>query len=162
MTEGYQSADKDFPDNDPDGHTETGDPVSTTDPQPAAQEPNASNASTLRVDIDSDDVDFDYNQCLYQGEPFTGELAEYSTDGALVALTPYVGGFINGTDRAYYADGTLKWEAQVRNGQPVGTSRSWHENGVLAEEKDFTENHRLVEVRAWDENGQPTEPATSW
>ncbi len=142
--------------------------MSTTDPQPAAQDPNGSNESnqpsesTLRVDIDSDDVDFDYNQCLYQGEPFTGELVEYSPDGAVVALTPYVGGFINGTDRAYYTDGTLKWEAQVRNGQPVGTSRSWHENGVLAQEKDFTEDHRLVEVRDWDENGQPTEPAASW
>ena len=70
----------------------------------------------LRVDIDDDEVDSDHDFCLYRGEPFTGELVEYGSDGSTVELTTYKDGLTDGPSRSWYWDGTLKRESTSRRG----------------------------------------------
>ncbi|MFF4602605.1 toxin-antitoxin system YwqK family antitoxin [Streptomyces sp. NPDC001339] len=116
--------------------------------------------SVLRIDIDDPAVDIDHAQrVLYQGEPFTGEVAEYQ-DGHLISLDEYTDGILNGQSREWYLDGVLRSEGIVRDARPMGEFNEWHRNGVLKSRKFFDSAiASLREEDTWDEHGVPL---TSW
>ncbi|WP_329375845.1 hypothetical protein OG625_00610 [Streptomyces sp. NBC_01351] len=110
---------------------------------------------TRRLDLSIDEVDTgDDLRLEYQGEPFTGEVAETIGD-VLLSQVFYVNGIPHGPDREWWADGVLKSEGEVRHGLPYGTFRQWHHNGQLAAEKHFDDYGRLLTIDRWDENGNP-------
>ncbi|MER6912645.1 hypothetical protein ABT354_13335 [Streptomyces sp. NPDC000594] len=111
----------------------------------------------LRIDIDGPDVDMwaDGSRLTYRGEPFTGEVAEYSGDD-FVSLDEYVQGRVHGSSRAWHYNGRPESEGVCVGGRAVGLWRAWHENGVLASEQWFSDDGwSLLESRAWDEQGRP-------
>lgn len=110
-----------------------------------------------RIDIDDPEVDTDGSGCLsYEGEPFTGEVAEhFGVD--MIILDTYVDGYKHGPSREWYRDGTLRSEGTLRDGLPVGEFKEWHANGVLASKQVFADNGMtLLEESTWDEQGRPT------
>ncbi|MFF2534829.1 toxin-antitoxin system YwqK family antitoxin [Streptomyces cyaneofuscatus] len=112
--------------------------------------------SAKRIDIDDPAVDEDGSgNLLFEGAPFTGEVAEYSGE-SLVSLDEYVDGVLHGRSREWYADGTLRSEGQASMGRPVGTSKEWHPNGSMAEEKRFSQDGlRFISRESWDNHGNP-------
>ncbi|ATW49316.1 toxin-antitoxin system YwqK family antitoxin [Streptomyces peucetius] len=113
-----------------------------------------------RIDIDDPNVDMDEAQRItYQGEPFTGEVAEYQ-NGHLVSLDEYTDGILNGKCREWHQDGTLRSDGIVRDGRAVGESKEWHPNGALKSRKFFDNSAAsLREEDTWDEDGTHV---TSW
>ncbi|MFD3976687.1 toxin-antitoxin system YwqK family antitoxin [Streptomyces cyaneofuscatus] len=110
--------------------------------------------SAKRIDIDDPAVDEDGGGNLFfEGEPFTGEVAEYSGE-SLVSLDEYVDGVLHGKSREWYADGALRSEGQASMGRPVGTSKEWHPNGSMAEQKRFSRDGlSLISKQSWDDQG---------
>lgn len=110
-----------------------------------------------KIDVDDPDVDMDDAQRLfYEGELYTGEVAEYQGE-ALVSLDTYVEGRPYGLSRSWYQDGVLKSEGTLQGGRPVGEYREWHQNGMLKSRQVFGEaGYDLLEEQQWDEAGRQT------
>jgi len=109
--------------------------------------------TVMRVHIDDTSQEDEFTW-MYEGEPFTGEIADYDRDGNLVDLMTVVGGVQQGVERSWYSDGTLRMEIPIVDGRAVGTSRRWHPNGQLSEERDIV-GGELTAVRRWASDGTP-------
>ncbi|MBV2363586.1 toxin-antitoxin system YwqK family antitoxin [Streptomonospora nanhaiensis] len=109
--------------------------------------------------VTEDDLESqDDGRVLYQGLPYTGEVAELAGDGTVVAVVSYERGREHGPWREWYPDGRLKVAGRVEYGKgAVGTWRTWHPNGRLAERHDFDGDGRLRGVRRWDAEGNLVE-----
>ncbi|MEV4433428.1 hypothetical protein [Streptomyces sp. NPDC049585] len=110
-----------------------------------------------RIDIDDPAVDMDgAKRLLYQGELFSGEVAEYH-GGSLVSLDGYTEGVPDGLTQEWYRDGARRSWARVRMGFVIGECLEWHRNGQLASKRVFSEDgKRLLGDYKWDEEGKPT------
>lgn len=93
---------------------------------------------------------------LYEGEFYTGELAEIDSNGKLLSLSTYTGGLEDGPWMEWYPDGTKRVEGRYSNGSIVGTWKEWHSNGVLARKLVY-ENKRLTHKEKWNRNGEQIE-----
>jgi antitoxin component YwqK of YwqJK toxin-antitoxin module len=110
---------------------------------------------TEQRNIDDARID-DAMAYLIDGEYFTGELIETLPNGCVIELTTVNKGMVDGPQRAWYADGKLKYEAYVARSRVVGTAREWHPDGTLAEESEFDERGKLVCRRSWTPDGKET------
>ncbi|WP_424185064.1 toxin-antitoxin system YwqK family antitoxin [Actinokineospora sp. G85] len=103
---------------------------------------------------DSDDVvTEDDLKVTHQGRPFTGEVIERTSTGAVVALTTYHHGIEDGPSAEWYPTGERKAEGMVNNGMPTGIHNSWHRNGTLATFDKFSDKGKLLIRRRWTESG---------
>jgi len=115
------------------------------DPAVSAREPEA-------VKADEEDLDFEYDMAVYEGESFTGEAVEYDRDGKVVALTTYRNGYEHGPQRQWFPDGTLRVEGTSSCGVgAVGLWREWGPKGNLVGEREFNEMGFIVALREWDD-----------
>lgn len=107
-----------------------------------------------RIDLEDPDVDFDdWQSLLYQGELFTGEVAEYAAGGRLIGLETYADGLVDGPSQAWYADGSRRSEGRTHHGHAVGEWQEWHPNGQPYRFSTFDGNGNVVARREWDEAG---------
>ena len=89
--------------------------------------------------VDLDDVEWnDFALVTHNGEPFTGEVVEKTSTGAVVAVTDYTGGMEEGPSTEWY---------------PSGVHQEWHLDGHLAAETEFDDQGRQLSNREWDETG---------
>jgi antitoxin component YwqK of YwqJK toxin-antitoxin module len=110
----------------------------------------------MRVNLD--DTDYEAGGRLtYDGELFTGEVAETTNDGQLIALTNYFKGMEHGPSQEWYRGGQRRAEGVAHYGVNIGVARTWHANGQLASEQEFDEQGRELYSRRWDENGNLVE-----
>ena len=103
----------------------------------------AEDSEVTRLDIDDPDVEIEYDFCTYRGKPFTGEVAEYGSNGQMVG---------DGIQRGWYYDGAPRSEVTTRHGRTIGPARSWYPSGQLKQEAEF-DGVDYVRRRAWAEDG---------
>lgn len=108
----------------------------------------------VAVRVDEEDLDFEYDMAVYEGEPFTGEAVEYDRDGKMVALTTYRNGYEDGPVKQWFPDGTLRVEGATSYGVgAVGLWKEWGPKGNLISEREFNEKGFVVALREWDDAG---------
>ena len=125
-------------------------------PESQAGSGHPTSEQPVRVSYDEMDINPATYQYLYQGKPFTGEMYEYDTAGAVKAISEFYNGVRHGMSRAYWADGKPQSEARYRYGRPVGVDRTWYHSGQLEEEITYTDDGAQISVRRWNEDGDLT------
>lgn len=105
----------------------------------------------IRVRIE--DTEDSREGVLYEGKPFTGEVAEIGGDGNLISLYTYYAGVQDGPYREWYRPGRLFKEGTMKFGLLNGVNRKWHPNGQFALETEFNDQGRELYRREWDDKG---------
>lgn len=92
---------------------------------------------------------------LFNGVPFTGEVAAFWSDEVMQSLTTYENGVEHGPYREWHPNGVLRTQGQsdLRYGA-AGIWREWDASGRLVSEKSFGEDGELDAVRRWDGDGR--------
>ncbi len=98
-------------------------------------------------------LDFDGDQSILDGKPFTGIGFLEHPDHSLKREFNYLDGFEHGLCQEWYSNGQLKRKWTAVRGQAKGTVYQWHENG---EKKSVGEYDFGVETayKEWDEKGE--------
>lgn len=93
----------------------------------------------------------------FQGEPFTGEVVGFTSDGTMVELTNYENGIEHGPQAEWFPDGSKQLEGQCDQGKAVGVWREWFPSGQLARYEEFDSLGGLLKRQRWNEAGEMTE-----
>ncbi|HEU5187608.1 MAG TPA: hypothetical protein VFT87_03835 [Candidatus Saccharimonadales bacterium] len=113
------------------------------------------NKGGLRVPLDQADYD-DAERLTYNGQLLTGVAIETDPDGGVVGETSYSHGVLDGPDRSYRENGTLRAEEIYKFGI-IQQAQQWHENGQLAYKMHADQFGKMISEQRWDENGDPVE-----
>ena len=84
--------------------------------------------SPYRLNED-DEFEFDEDQIVYNGVPFTGILYAEYPNAQLKRESPFRDGFAEGRCREWFPNGQLKQEWFAVHGRATGKFLQWHENG---------------------------------
>jgi antitoxin component YwqK of YwqJK toxin-antitoxin module len=110
---------------------------------------------TLTNRVDDDELDFDEDQRILKGVPFTGiGFSEYP-NGRLRGEAPYKDGFEEGVCRKWFPNGQLKREWLAVHGRATGTVTEWHENGKIKSIGEYEYGAELS-YDEWSESGELT------
>ncbi|MGK5738714.1 toxin-antitoxin system YwqK family antitoxin [Micromonospora sp. URMC 103] len=110
----------------------------------------------MRVEYDDVETEDDL-RVTYQGQPFTGEVVERSSQNQVIAITTYFNGIEDGPSAEWYPTGERKAAGTVRYGMAVGVHEEWHRNGNLAARSEFDDQGNLLSRYRWAEDGTPLE-----
>lgn len=112
---------------------------------------------TAPARVNYDDLEFDDDLALLDGEPFTGTVFSLHVDGSPESEGQYVDGLPEGVQQEWFRSGqpARRWIA-VR-GAGASESWAWHENGQLRSYRRDVDQ-RPVELKAWNEAGEEVDP----
>jgi antitoxin component YwqK of YwqJK toxin-antitoxin module len=108
---------------------------------------------SIRIIFDEALLEFNDDQRIYNGNPFTGVAYEEYPNGILKREITYKDGFENGLCRDWYPSGQLKCEWNALRGRAKGKLTKWHENGTI---KAISEHDFGLELKyqEWTSDGQ--------
>ena len=116
--------------------------------------PTGNPSPPLRVN--SDDLDTDWTQILFQGQPFTGVGYDlHPVEGYVVTEQEYRRGFEWGWVREFSPDGRIESEHHREYAVTHGPFREWYPDGRLKAEGVYEHGIPLWE-KQWDEAGALT------
>lgn len=117
----------------------------------------ADTSETIRVACD--DLEFDDQLALLDGEPFTGTAFSLYPDGRLESESRYVAGLPEGLQEEWYPNGRLFRRNIAVRGRGSSEAWTWYGNGVMRTYSRHVDL-RPVEARAWSEAGHPVDPSS--
>lgn len=85
---------------------------------------------------------------------FTGDFTDQDVNGATILTGRYEDGKKNGTFRAFYPGGFLRWQGDFRDDRPQGTWNYYHPDGTPSMILEFTEEATYIR-ECWNEKGKP-------
>jgi antitoxin component YwqK of YwqJK toxin-antitoxin module len=103
--------------------------------------------------INEEYLEFDEDQRLLEGIPYTGiGFLEYP-DHSLEREVYYVDGYEHGLCKEWYPNGQLKCEWNAIHGRAAGKVKQWYDSGKI---KSVGEYEYGVEIayKEWDEHGK--------
>ena len=100
-----------------------------------------------------DEIEFDDQLGLLNGEPFTGAVYATHENGQPEIEFNYVGGLPSGIQHRWFPSGQLEMEWDAIRGQGSAWSRHWYPNGVMKLER-INESNLPIRIREWSEDGR--------
>jgi len=88
---------------------------------------------------------------------FTGKTVSYHPNGKKAVEISYIQGKENGTNRQWYANGTLQNETQIKDGKLNGLWIDYYENGKKEQEITYEDDYMNGKCTRWYENGKVKE-----
>jgi antitoxin component YwqK of YwqJK toxin-antitoxin module len=112
-----------------------------------------SNKASRRVNYD--DLEFDDQQALLDGIPFTGLVFSVYQGGALESERLYRDGLPEGLQQSFYLDGSLKKKSFAVWSRGSTEVFEYYQNGVLKSYRRYVDQIS-VEEKAWNPDGTPS------
>ena len=114
-----------------------------------------STLKTFIVDVSDVNLKLDNGILFYNKVPFKGLLVEYYSVEDLKSVIEYVDGKKQGYERHRFKNGSLAMERFYRNGFKTGIHKAWWENGTLKFEYHFNDKGEFHgQVNEWSPSGQ--------
>jgi antitoxin component YwqK of YwqJK toxin-antitoxin module len=107
----------------------------------------------LPIRIDENDLEYDDDQAISNGVPFTGIAFSDYPNSRLKREAPYKDGFEEGLCREWFLNGQLKCEWFAVHGRATGKVTEWHETGKIKSIQEVEYGAELS-YDEWSDNGE--------
>lgn len=91
---------------------------------------------------------------LFQGQPYTGEVASYYPSGQLAKLSDFKQGLRDGNLKQWFSNGQLSFHSTYKSGVLEGETKSWWSNGMLRSVTGYQNGKVHGVVRQWYATGE--------
>lgn len=109
------------------------------------------------VDVGDPRLEQEEGRWFFEGAPFTGIVRDHAPSGSVAAELPLLDGRPHGLVRHWFEDGRLERAGVFWRGAKVGRHRAWWRDGTLRFEAAYRDDAYHGSYRTWYEGGQPYE-----
>lgn len=91
---------------------------------------------------------------MWRGQPLTGEVQAFHSNGTLARIEPFVDGRRQGNMRTWFADGTLAYSAIHHRGRRNGVTTSWWDSGQMRSQTTYVDDQPHGIALSWYRTGE--------